>query len=193
MDDIHKPSRSRAKSSPEFVERLERSRDRILARRAATREKEKVVTAAVKRYIGVWQTIGAVERRRDSEIARLQQRIVEVRDAAEMEIAEHRTEQAVAAAVIRDQGHDADDIADLLEITPKQVRQLLSAARDAAAIGAQSAESAERDKQSDVRTTARDNGRADNGKDQQLSKPNPGSPPTVVNNRQPNSLAPEPK
>ncbi|MFX0573739.1 hypothetical protein [Nocardia nepalensis] len=187
MDDNRKPSRSDAKISPELVERLERSRDRIRVRRAAAREREKIVTAAVKRYIGAWQRIGAVERRRDSEIASLQQRIVEVRDGAEVEIAEQRTEQAVAAAAIRDQGHDTDDIADLLEITPKKVRQLLSAAREAAAIATHSAESAERGERSDVLTPQRDK-----GQDQEVTKPYPGLPSsTVVDSGPSNLLAPD--
>ncbi|MFQ6330915.1 hypothetical protein ACLMAL_32955 [Nocardia sp. CWNU-33] len=100
MDDNRKPSRSSVNGSRELVERLERARNRIRVRRTAAREREKTVTAAVKRYIGAWRTIDELERCRDSEIAGLQQRIAEIRESAEAAIVERRTEQAVAASVI---------------------------------------------------------------------------------------------
>ncbi|WP_433709652.1 hypothetical protein ACQP2U_24630 [Nocardia sp. CA-084685] len=126
----HRPSRSpRTIRSPEVVERLQRSRDRIRERRALARQRERTITEAVKRYLSNWQAITACEAKRDNEIEALRQQISEVESRAAREIARHRGDQAEAAAVIRDHGQTDDDVAELLEISTKQARQLITAGR----------------------------------------------------------------
>ncbi|MFX0575084.1 hypothetical protein [Nocardia nepalensis] len=131
MDKNVASRRARGTRSPEVVARLERSRARIRDRRDAARKREQAVTCEVKRYIAAWQAITSIEQARDDDIAALQQQIAAARERAAAEIAEHRHRQALAAARIREQGNTDEDVADLLEITPKQVRQLVAAANDA--------------------------------------------------------------
>ncbi|MGO4612959.1 hypothetical protein AB4305_03275 [Nocardia sp. 2YAB30] len=122
---------SRTPQHPEVRDRLERSRGRVRARRARARQREQAITAAVKQYLAAWEAIAAREAKRDSDIEALRQQITVLQARAAEEIASHRTQQALAAATIRDQGQTDDDVAELLEITPKQARQLIIAARTA--------------------------------------------------------------
>ncbi|MEV6138139.1 hypothetical protein AB0L63_19155 [Nocardia sp. NPDC051990] len=126
----HRPPQSlRTVRSPEVVERLERSRDRIRERRALARQRERTITEAVKRYLTAWQAITACETKRDNQIKALREQITEVESRAAQEIAGYRGDQAEAAAVIRDHGQTDDDVAELLEIGTKQARQLIATAR----------------------------------------------------------------
>jgi hypothetical protein len=59
----------------------------------------------------------------------LRQQISEVESRAAQQIAGYRADQAEAAAVIRDHGQTDDDVAELLEISTKQARQLITTAR----------------------------------------------------------------
>ncbi|WP_280378315.1 hypothetical protein [Nocardia wallacei] len=122
-----------AARSPEVVARLERLRQQTVERRAAAREKEKTVTGAVRGYISAWHAIRVIEQRRDQEIASLRQQIDDTTARAAAEIAEYHHAQADSAATIHAQGHNDTEIAELLEITPKQVRQLLATARQSGA------------------------------------------------------------
>jgi hypothetical protein len=125
-----RPPRSpRTDRSPEVVERLERSRDRIRERRTLARQRERAITEAVKRYLSDWESITACETKRDNEIKALRQQITDVESRAAQEIAGYRADQAEAAAVIRDHGQTDDDVAELLEISAKQARLLITAAR----------------------------------------------------------------
>ncbi|MEV6072061.1 hypothetical protein AB0L82_36445 [Nocardia sp. NPDC052001] len=121
------PRRSRGRnSSPELIARLQRSRQRSLARRAAEAEREKTITAAVGEYLDSWNAIVRIEQRRDGEVARLREQIESVIADAATEVAAHERDQAAAAAAIRAQVHTDADVADLLEITRARVRQLLA-------------------------------------------------------------------
>jgi len=91
--------------------------------------REQVIFAAVKRYIEAWQAITARESKRDSDIEQLRRRITEVEAEATVEIDRYRVAQASVAAILREQGQSDDDIAELLEITSKEVRRLLGLAR----------------------------------------------------------------
>ncbi|MGQ4619847.1 hypothetical protein [Nocardia sp. R7R-8] len=108
---------------------MERSRVRIRERRALARQRERAITEAVKRYLADWQAITVCETERDNEIEALRQQISEVESRAAQEIAGYRADQAEAAAVIRDHGQTDDDVAELLEISTKQARQLITTAR----------------------------------------------------------------
>ncbi len=120
---------SRTPRRPEVRARLERSRERVRARRQRTRQREQLITAAVKQYIAAWEAITVCETTRDHEIDDLREQIARVQERTAEQIAAHRAQQALAAAAIRDQGQTDDDVADLLEITAKQARQLITAAR----------------------------------------------------------------
>lgn len=129
MSSLRPPRSPRIVRSPETLERLERSRARIRERREQARQRERAITDAVKRYLIDWQAITTCEAKRDREIEALRQQISAVESRASEEIARHRADQAVAAAVIRDQDQTDEDVADLLEISVKQARQLITAAR----------------------------------------------------------------
>ncbi|MEV0027819.1 hypothetical protein [Nocardia sp. NPDC050793] len=125
-----RPKRSpRTRRRPEVRQRLERSRDRVRARRQQARQREQRITAAVKQYVTAWEAITVCEATRDGEVEALRQQITRVHQRAAEQIAAHRAQQALAAAAIRDQGQTDDDVAELLEISAKQARQLITAAR----------------------------------------------------------------
>ncbi|WP_406274556.1 hypothetical protein OH799_01405 [Nocardia sp. NBC_00881] len=119
----------RSPRTPEVRARLERSRERVRARRAQARHREQAITSAVKQYIAGWQAITECENKRDNEIEALREQIRAVQARAAERIAGYRAEQALAAATIRDQGQTDDDVAELLEIDTKQAQQLINTAR----------------------------------------------------------------
>jgi len=129
MDQSRRVTRPRKRSSPEVVARLQRSRRRAMDRRAAAREREKIVTTAVRDYISAWHAIELVQQRRDNEIANLKGQIDIATARAADEITGHEQGQIEAAATIHAEGHNDDDIADLLEISTRQARQLIAASR----------------------------------------------------------------
>jgi len=129
MSSRRPPRSPRTVRSPEVLERLERSRARIRERRELARQRERTITDAVKRYLNHWQAITACETERDQEVEALRQQIRAVESRTAGEIARHRADQARAAALIRDQGQNDDDVAELLEISTKQARQLINAGR----------------------------------------------------------------
>jgi chromosome segregation ATPase len=125
-----RPLRSpRTARSPEVAARLERSRARSKQRRELARQRERAIHEAVKRYLADWAAITASETSRDHDIAALREQISDLEARAASEIARYRADQAETAVVIRDHGASEQDIADLLEISVKQVRQLITAAR----------------------------------------------------------------
>ncbi|MBB5916770.1 hypothetical protein BJY24_005682 [Nocardia transvalensis] len=87
-------------------------------------------------YITAWHAIIVVEQHRDAEIAALRQQIDTATARAATDIAAQQHTQARSAATIRDEGHNESQIAQLLEITPKQARKLLTAAPKTTPIGA---------------------------------------------------------
>ncbi|WP_410874778.1 hypothetical protein [Nocardia sp. A7] len=129
MSSSRPPRSPRAARSPELIDRLERSRERVRKRRERARERERVIAGAVKRYLDAWQAITLRETERDAAIDGLRRQISDIENRAVEDIAGLRGDQAGAAVTIREQGQTDDDIADLLEIGVKQVRQLISFAR----------------------------------------------------------------
>ncbi|AFU02786.1 hypothetical protein [Nocardia brasiliensis] len=127
------PGSPRLTRHPEAQQRLDRTRKRVLARRAEARRREKSITEAVKKYIASWVAITDCETKRDQEIETCQQKIQELKTLADTEIGKHRAQQAVAAAALREQGQSDEDVAELLEITTQQARRLIAAARTAPA------------------------------------------------------------
>ncbi|MEV0766123.1 hypothetical protein [Nocardia sp. NPDC050435] len=127
MDSTDKPWRGSGSRPPEVTERLQRSRDRLRDLRAAQRLRERLVGAAVKEYLAAWQAISRIEQSCDGEVADLQQQILDAKARAQIAIAEHHQQQAVAAAAIRAHGHSDEETAELLEISVKQARRLIAA------------------------------------------------------------------
>ncbi|MGW4371522.1 hypothetical protein ACWEKT_38400 [Nocardia takedensis] len=83
----------------------------------------------MRRYLDDWQKISAREAQRDEAVDELRHQIESVEARAAEDIGRLRHDQAHIAAEIREHGQIEDDIAELLEITVKQVRQLLALAR----------------------------------------------------------------
>ncbi|MGV9546030.1 hypothetical protein ACWDSF_32315 [Nocardia beijingensis] len=129
MSSRRPPRSPRTARSPEVAARLERSRARSKQRRELARQRERAIHAAVKRYLADWAAITACETTRDRDIAALRQQISDLEARAASEIDRYRADQAEAAAAIHERGGSEEDIAELLEISSKQVRQLLTAAR----------------------------------------------------------------
>ncbi len=123
-----KPSRH-PRRGPDVHDRLERNRERVRARRAQARQREKAITTAVKQYVAAWAAVAECESKRDRDIEVCHQQIRQLEARAEEELTGHRAQQAAAAAALRREGQSDDDVAELLEITAKQARQLISAAR----------------------------------------------------------------
>ncbi|MBF6435188.1 hypothetical protein [Nocardia cyriacigeorgica] len=127
-----KPTRSsRTSRPPELIQRLERSRERERRRKDEVRERERVIHAAITTYIAEWHAITECEAQLVSEVAALQQRIRAVEERAGREKAAHHARQAAAAARMHEKGLTEAEISELLETSPKHVRQLLAAARAA--------------------------------------------------------------
>lgn len=129
MSSSRPPRSPRTARSPELIDRLERSRERVRKRRELARERERVIAGAVRRYLDSWQAITLRESERDVAIEGLRRQIREIEERAVEAIGRLRDDQAVAAITIREQGQTVDDIADLLEIGVKEVRQLISRVR----------------------------------------------------------------
>lgn len=127
-----KPTRSSRKTRPpELIQRLERSRERERRRKDEARERERVIRAAIKTYIAEWHAITECEAQLDTEVTELRQRIRAAEERAGREKAEHHALQAAAAARMRETGLTEVEISDLLETSPKHLRQLLATARAA--------------------------------------------------------------
>ncbi|MFE9575381.1 hypothetical protein ACFYO1_03265 [Nocardia sp. NPDC006044] len=112
-----------------MTERLKRNQERVEHRRALARQRDKAITAAVKRYVAAWVAIDECESKRDRDLETYRQQMQQLKTRADEELAGYRAEQAAAAAALREEGQSDDDVAEFLEITRRQARQLISAAR----------------------------------------------------------------
>ncbi|WP_280215130.1 hypothetical protein [Nocardia cyriacigeorgica] len=139
-----KPTRSsRTTRPPELIQRLERSRERERRRKDEARERERVIRGAIKTYISEWHAITECEAQLNTEVTALRERIRAAEERAGREKAEHHALQAAAAARMRETGLTEVEISELLETSPKHVRQLLAAARAAHNGDAASSETAD--------------------------------------------------
>ncbi|NKY31309.1 hypothetical protein [Nocardia gamkensis] len=128
MSSLRPPRAPRTARPPEIVARLERSGVRSKQCRDLARQRERTIHEVVKRYLTDWEAITACETKRDQDIAALRQQISE-RVTRLQEIARDHADQADAAAVMHEHGASDDELAELLEISTKQARQLITAAR----------------------------------------------------------------
>ncbi|MFG1774784.1 hypothetical protein ACGFIX_34855 [Nocardia salmonicida] len=124
---ISKPRRS--KRDPEVRQRLDRIRDLMKVRRQAAHRREIDIIEAIKAYLLAAGLINEGIASRDHRIDELRRQIEHVETEHAAEVSQWRGQQARAVASIRDLGESEDGIAELLDLTSKQVRQHLAVAR----------------------------------------------------------------
>jgi hypothetical protein len=107
----HRPARR----PPEAALRLDRPRKRNVDHLQAQRDTERRIETALQAYVA------------------LEQQIEQTRAAAQNHITQIRQQQAIAVWHMSHAGHTVQQISELLEITQKDTRWLLSAGRTAAA------------------------------------------------------------
>ncbi|MBF6341271.1 hypothetical protein IU450_36130 [Nocardia abscessus] len=100
-----------------------------MERHAVARERLARIDAADRQFTNAWESIMVAEESLAQEIAALQQRIENARARTATLIDGHRRQQAEAAAAIRREGCSVNEVADILDISPKEVRQLIAEAR----------------------------------------------------------------
>ncbi|MGH4011283.1 MAG: hypothetical protein ACRDTH_24505 [Pseudonocardiaceae bacterium] len=124
--------RRRARLPTEAAARLQRLRKRNADQLEAQREAERRIEAALTAYVDADVSITAVERARDEKVTGLEQQIEQAREAAQERIEQVRAQQAVAVWQLNTAGRTVEQIAELLEVSQKEARRLLSAGRTAA-------------------------------------------------------------
>ncbi|MEU2258634.1 hypothetical protein ABZ540_36370 [Nocardia xishanensis] len=87
-----------------------------------------MIADAAKEFVDAAEAITGVEVRRDREIAQLREQIEGAQARAAEEIGRHRADQAAAVALIRQHDRDDNAVAELLETTPRALRQLTTIA-----------------------------------------------------------------
>ncbi|MGH3777045.1 MAG: hypothetical protein ACRDRR_15175 [Pseudonocardiaceae bacterium] len=123
--------RRRARRPTEAAARLERLRRRNAAQLEAQREAERRIETALKAYVDADVSISTVERDRDEKVTILEQQIEQAREAARVKVEQIRAQQAVAVWQLNTAGRTVEQIAELLEMSQKEARRLLSAGRTA--------------------------------------------------------------
>ncbi|MGH3811784.1 MAG: hypothetical protein ACRDUV_04925 [Pseudonocardiaceae bacterium] len=124
--------RRRARRPTEAAARLERLRKRNTDQLEAQREAERRIEAALKAYVDADVSISAVEQDQDDKVVGFERQITQTRTTAGAKIEEIRQQQAVAVWHISDAGRTVEQIAELLEMSQKDARRLLSIGRTAA-------------------------------------------------------------
>lgn len=133
------PTRRRARRPTEAAARLTRLRKRNTDQQEAQREAERRIETALTAYVDADVSITAVGQDRDDKVAGLERQLEQVRTAAQVKIEQIRQQQALAVWHISDAGRTLEQIAELLEVSHKDARQLLSVGRTAAASDAATA------------------------------------------------------
>ena len=124
--------RRRARRPTEATARLDRLRKRNADQLEAQREAERRVEAALKDYVDADVSISVVEQERDEEVSDLERQIEQVRETAQRKVEQVRAAQAAAVWQLNSAGRTVEQIADLLELSQKEARRLVSAGRTAA-------------------------------------------------------------
>ncbi|MFD3707447.1 hypothetical protein ACFWUP_30295 [Nocardia sp. NPDC058658] len=132
MPDFRNNARTDGKPVDTVRDRVQRARDRIRARRAEQRLRDAAIVAAVKTFATARAAVTERETHRDTAINELQQRITRLRESAATDIADLRAQQGAAVAQMKAHGQSDDEIAELLDLTPRQTRQLLTHATGSA-------------------------------------------------------------
>lgn len=123
--------RHRARRPTEVAARLERLRQRNAEQLEAQREAERRIETALKAYVEADVSIHTVERDRDEKFAALERQTEQVREAALEKVEQIRAQQAIAVWQLNTAGRTVEQIAELLEVSQKDTRRLLSAGRAA--------------------------------------------------------------
>ena len=119
----------RSKRDPELSRRLDEVHNLMKVRRSEAERRETATMDAVRTYL---QASGSIRQRtevRDQRVSELRKRIEQLESEYEAEVTQWRGQQAGAVAEMRDLGESDDNIGELLELTNKQVRQLMASAR----------------------------------------------------------------
>lgn len=118
----------RTKRDPELVRRLDKVRQVMKVRRTEAERRAAATMDAVETYLHAAGVIRQSLAVRDQRIGELRRQIEQLEREHEAEAARWRARQASAIAAMRDLGEPDGSIGELLELTGKQVRQLMSAA-----------------------------------------------------------------
>lgn len=124
--------RRRERRPTEVAARLERLRQRNAVQLEAQREAERRIEAALKAYVDADVSVSAVERDRDEKVTTLHRQIEQASEAARVKVEQIRAQQAVAVWQLNTAGRTVEQIAELLEVSQKEARRLLSTGRTAA-------------------------------------------------------------
>lgn len=121
-----KPRRS--KRDPELVRRLDEVRQVMKVRRTEAERRAAATMDAVETYLHAAGVIRHSLAVRDQRIGELRRQIEQLEREHEAEATQWRSRQASAVATMRGLGESDDSIGALLEMTGRQLRQLMSAA-----------------------------------------------------------------
>ncbi|MGW6730669.1 hypothetical protein ACWF9G_32620 [Nocardia sp. NPDC055029] len=121
-----KPRRS--KRDPELVRRLDQVRQVMKVRRTEAERRAAATMDAVQTYLHAAGVIRQSLAVRDQRIGELRRQIEQLEREHEAEAARWRARQASAVAAMRELGESDDGIGQLLELTGRQLRQLMAAA-----------------------------------------------------------------
>ncbi|MEV0684793.1 hypothetical protein AB0I35_13100 [Nocardia sp. NPDC050378] len=101
----------------------------LKTRREAAKRRETATIDAVQTYLHAAGAIRQCTGIRDQRVGELRKRIEQSEREFEAEVTRWRGQQAGAVAAMRTLGESDDNIGELLELTSKQVRQLITVAR----------------------------------------------------------------
>ncbi|MEV0769571.1 hypothetical protein [Nocardia salmonicida] len=119
----------RSKRDPELGRRLDEVHNLMKVRRSEAERRETAMMDAVQTYLRAAASIRKCTGQRDQRASELRKRIEQLEIEYEAEVTQWRDQQAGAVAEMRDLGESDDNIGELLELTNKQVRQLMASAR----------------------------------------------------------------
>ncbi|MEU4711462.1 MULTISPECIES: hypothetical protein [Nocardia] len=119
----------RSKRDPELSRRLDEVHNVMKVRRDEAERREAAMMDAVQVYLRAAGSIRRCTGVHDQRVSELRKRIEQLESEHEAEVARWLGQQAGAVAEIRDLGESDDSIGELLELTNKQVRQLMASAR----------------------------------------------------------------
>lgn len=119
-------ARSRSRASDPIRGQVRRARQE---RHAKAKQRLSRIDAAETQFFDAITAITAAENELQQVIAAAERRIADSRARTADAIAEQRRRQARAAAALHAEGCKIDEVAEILQLTAKQVRDLLTAAR----------------------------------------------------------------
>ncbi|MFD9547960.1 hypothetical protein ACFWBG_11295 [Nocardia salmonicida] len=119
----------RSKRDPELSRRLDEVHNLMKARRSEAERRETATMDAVQTYLQASGSIRQCTAMRDQRVGELRSRIEQLEREHQEEVTRWREQQAGAVTAMRELGEPDASIGELLELTTKQVRQLMASAR----------------------------------------------------------------